>query len=146
MTVAPDRTAVASRRGRDLVAPELFERMTDFCAEEYGYERSLAERIMSEALAFVDVMGVTGEAMSPSRVVDPGWHTFMLHTEEYAEFCLTRYDRFIHHAPKSRYRDRATMADVVSRIRAHGYEVDESLWGAKAECNEPACCGDGPCC
>ncbi|WDO07541.1 hypothetical protein ME763_18850 [Streptomyces murinus] len=146
MTVAPDRPVVALRHGRDLVAPELFERLTDFCADEYGYERSLAERIMSEALAFVDVMGRTGEGMSPSRAVDPGWHTFMLHTEEYDAFCRTRYGRFVHHAPKSRYRDRATMADVVARIRAHGFSVDESLWGTRADCNEPACCGDGPCC
>ncbi|WKE70926.1 MULTISPECIES: glycine-rich domain-containing protein [unclassified Streptomyces] len=145
MTVAPDRPVVALRHGRDLVAPELFERLTDFCAEEYGHERSTAERIMSEALAFVEVMGRTGEGMSPSRVVDPGWHTFMLHTEEYAGFCRTRFGRFVHHAPKSRYRDRATMADVVARIRAHGFSVDESLWGAEADCNEPACCGDGPC-
>lgn len=146
MTMAPETPTVALRHGRDLVTPELFARLTDFCAEEYEHERSMAERIMTEALAFVDVMGRTGEGMSPSAVVDPGWHTFMLHTEEYAEFCQTRYGRFIHHAPKSRYRDRATMADVVARMRAHGYKVDESLWGTKADCNEPTCCGDGPCC
>ncbi|MFB8183037.1 glycine-rich domain-containing protein [Streptomyces sp. NPDC055966] len=146
MTMAPETPTVALRHGRDLVTPELFARLADFCAEEYGHERSMAERIMTEALAFVDVMGRTGEGMSPSAVVDPGWHTFMLHTEEYAEFCHTRYGRFIHHAPKSRYRDRATMADVVARMRAHGYKVDESLWGTKADCNEPTCCGDGPCC
>ncbi|MEV5874022.1 hypothetical protein AB0L75_07310 [Streptomyces sp. NPDC052101] len=102
MTVAPEMPiAVALRHGRDLVSPELFERLADFCAEEYGHERSTAERIMSEALAFLDGMGQTGEGMSPSTVVDPGWHTFMLHTEEYAEFCRKRYGRFIHHAPKS---------------------------------------------
>ncbi|MFE9446897.1 glycine-rich domain-containing protein [Streptomyces sp. NPDC006739] len=145
MTVAPERP-VSLLQGRDLVAPELFERLVDFCAEEYGHERSIAERIMNEALAFIDVMGKTGEGMSPSQVVDPGWHTFMLHTEDYAAFCTARYGRFIHHAPKSRYRDRATMVDVVAKIRAHGYEVDESLWGTKADCNEPTCCGDGPCC
>ncbi|GHD99889.1 hypothetical protein [Streptomyces alanosinicus] len=146
MTVASERPVVALRHGRELVSPELFARLADFRAEEYGHEWSMAERITSEALAFVEVMGRTGEAMSPSRLVDPGWHTFMLHTEEYAEFCRTRYGRFIHHAPKSRYRDRSTMADVVAKIRAHGFEVDESLWGTRAECNEPACCGDGPCC
>ncbi len=145
MTVAPERP-VALRQGRDLVSPELFERLVDFCADEYGHEHSMAQRIMGEALAFLDVMGQTGEGMSPSQVVDPGWHTFMLHTEDYEKWCMKRYGRFIHHAPKSRYRDRATMVDVVAKIRAHGYQVDESLWGTKADCNEPTCCGDGPCC
>ncbi|MBC2902508.1 glycine-rich domain-containing protein [Streptomyces cupreus] len=145
MTVAPEHP-VALRQGRDLVSPELFDRLVDFCADEYGHERCTAERIMSEALAFLDVMGRTGEGMSPSQAVDPGWHTFMLHTEEYEAFCRTRYGRFVHHAPRSRYRDKATMVDVVARIRAHGYEVDESLWGTRANCNEPTCCGDGPCC
>lgn len=145
MTVAPERP-VALRQGRDLVAPELFERLVDFCAEEYGQERSMAERIMNEALAFLDVMGQTGEGMSPSQAVDPGWHTFMLHTEDYEKWCTERYGRFMHHAPKSRYRDKATMVDVVTKLRAHGYAVDESLWGTKSECNEPTCCSDGPCC
>jgi hypothetical protein len=145
MTVAPERP-VALRQGRGLVSPELFERLVDFCAKEYGQERSMAERIMDEALAFLDVMGQTGEGMSPSQVVDPGWHTFMLHTEEYAAWCSERYGRFIHHAPNSRYRDRSTMVDVVAKLRGHGYAVDESLWGTKADCNEPTCCGDGPCC
>ncbi|MFG2638676.1 hypothetical protein ACGFX8_33735, partial [Streptomyces sp. NPDC048362] len=71
MTVAPERP-VSLLQGRDLVSPELFERLVDFCAEEYGHERSMTERIMNEALAFIDVMGKTGEGMSPSQVVDPG--------------------------------------------------------------------------
>lgn len=132
--------------GRDLVAPELFDRLVDFCAEEYGLELSVAKQVMDQGLAFLDVMGSTGLGLSPSKQVDPAWHTFMLHSEEYTSWCMERYGRYIHHAPKSRYRDKATMVDVVTRIREAGYAVDEGLWGTKAECNEPTCCGDGPCC
>ncbi|WP_405597985.1 hypothetical protein OG741_15055 [Streptomyces sp. NBC_01410] len=141
-------TALATEQvtGRQLVNAELFNRLADFCAEEYGMERSVAERVMDEGLAFLDVMGRTGESLSPSKVVDPAWHTFMLHSTEYTEWCLSRYGRYIHHAPNSRYRDKAAMVDVVGKIRAAGYAVDESLWGTTADCNEPACCGDGPCC
>ncbi|HET6359946.1 hypothetical protein [Streptomyces sp.] len=115
-------------------------------AEEYGLEGSVAERVMDEGLAFLDVMGRTGESLSPSKAVDPAWHTFMLHSAEYTAWCQERYGRYIHHAPNSRYRDTAAMVDVVGKIRAGGYAVDESLWGTRADCNEPACCGDGPCC
>ncbi|WP_327323742.1 hypothetical protein OG735_15410 [Streptomyces sp. NBC_01210] len=141
-------TALATEHvtGRQLVSAELFERLTDFCADEYGLERGVAERVMDEGLAFLDVMGRTGESLSPSKTVDPAWHTFMLHSPEYTEWCLSRYGRYIHHAPNSRYRDKAAMVDVVAKIRAAGYPVDESLWGIRANCNEPTCCGDGPCC
>ncbi|TQK44744.1 hypothetical protein FBY35_6268 [Streptomyces sp. SLBN-118] len=141
-------TALATEltHGRTLVNAELFDRLTDFCAEEYGLERSVAERVMDQGLAFLDVMGSTGETLSPSKLIDPAWHTFMLHSPQYTAWCQERYGRYIHHAPNSRYRDKAAMVDVVGKIRAAGYAVDESLWGTKADCNEPSCCGDGPCC
>ncbi|MEU2433058.1 hypothetical protein ABZ611_26810 [Streptomyces sp. NPDC007861] len=141
-------TALATElvHGRTLVEPELFDRLAEFCAEEYGLERAVAEQVMDQGLAFLDVMGRTGEGLSPSKRVDPAWHTFMLHSAEYTTWCEERFGRYIHHAPNSRRRDKATMVDVVGRIRAHGYAVDEGLRGTKANCNEPTCCGDGPCC
>ena len=42
---------------------QLFERLTDFCAEEYGLERSMAKRIMSEALALLDGVIEATDAM-----------------------------------------------------------------------------------
>ncbi|MFJ5973997.1 glycine-rich domain-containing protein [Streptomyces sp. NPDC093060] len=148
MTVAPETPVVALRHGRDLVSPELFARLADFCAEEYGHERSMAERIMSEAITLCYVMGSTnaGDVMAPSKAVDPGWHAFMLHTEDYAKWCTENFGYFLHHRPNSKVRTQGLMVDVVGRIRAEGFEADERLWGTAAECNAPACCGDGPCC
>lgn len=142
----PDPDPIPPRAGRTVVEPELFSRLVDFCADEYGLEACAAERVMDQALAFLEVMGITGEPMSPSSQVDPGWHTFMLHSAEYTAWCQRRHGRYIHHAPNSRYRDRSTMFDVTEQLRAHGFDVDKQLWGTKAECNEPTCCGDGPCC
>ncbi|MFD7614400.1 hypothetical protein [Streptomyces sp. NPDC059828] len=140
--------AVELRRGRDLVAPGLFDRLVDFCAEEYGLERSVAERIQDQAIALCWVMGTTrsGDTMAPSATVDPGWHTFMLHSTEYTQWCKEQFGYYLHHAPNSKTRTQGLMGDVVGRIRAAGLVVDESLWGTAAECNPPTCCGDGPCC
>ncbi|MFE0189080.1 glycine-rich domain-containing protein [Streptomyces sp. NPDC058989] len=140
--------SVKARQGRDLVTPGLFERLVDFCAEEYGLERCVAERIQSEAIAMCYVMGATqaGDVMTPSRQVDPGWHTFMLHTEAYADWCRENFGYFLHHRPNSKLRTKGLMVDVVGRIKAEGFEVDERLWGTAADCNAPTCCGDGPCC
>ncbi|MEU3077760.1 glycine-rich domain-containing protein [Streptomyces laurentii] len=141
-------TALEVRHGRDLVEPPLFQRLAAFCAAEYEMEPPLAEAVMDQGLAFLWTMGSTGkgDVMAPSRQVDPAWHTFMLHSQEYAEWCEAHFGRFLHHAPNSKIRSPGLMLDVTELIRQAGFAVDKKLWGTAAECNEPACCGDGPCC
>ncbi|UQA93821.1 glycine-rich domain-containing protein [Streptomyces halobius] len=147
MTVALEQPAKV-RQGRELVDPALFERLVDFCADEYGLERCVAERIQNEAIAMCYVMGITkaGDEMAPSKQVDPGWHTFMLHTEEYAAWCRKNFGHFLHHRPNSKLRTQGLMTDVVGRIKKQGFAVDERLWVTASDCNAPTCCSDGPCC
>ncbi|WP_342786821.1 hypothetical protein [Streptomyces qinzhouensis] len=110
-------------------------------------ERLVADAVMDQAMAFVYVIGSQRSYdLAPSRLVDPGWHAFMLHTQEYADWCQERFGFFVHHAPNSKTRTRDLMSSVTERIRAAGFELDERLWGTAADCNPPACCGDGPCC
>ncbi|MFD7431716.1 hypothetical protein ACFV6Z_32370 [Streptomyces sp. NPDC059818] len=103
---------VVLRRGRDLVSAELFEKVSEFCAEEYGHELSTARRIVDQALAFLKVMGDTRAFdMTPSCTVDPGWHSFVLHTQAYAAWCDEQFGFFLGHEPKATVR-----------------EVDEATW------------------
>ncbi|MFE2421489.1 hypothetical protein [Streptomyces hokutonensis] len=143
-------TAVATtiRTGRSLVPDADFAMLAAFCADEYGLERAVADRVVDQALALVFVMGSTGEgaSMAPSQQVDPGWHTLILHTDWYANWCQEQFGYFLHHQPNSKTRTGGLMTQVVEKIRAAGFEVDKRLWGTAAECNPPACCGDGPCC
>ncbi|MFJ4631485.1 hypothetical protein [Streptomyces sp. NPDC088847] len=145
MTVA---VAITTRTGRSLVTNADFAMLAAFCADEYGLERAVADRVVDQALALVFVMGSTGEGtfMAPSQQVDPGWHTLILHTDWYANWCQEQFGYFLHHQPNSKTRTGGLMTSVVSKIRAAGFEVDDQLWGTAAECNPPACCGDGPCC
>jgi hypothetical protein len=46
--------------------------------------------------------------------IDDMWHTFLLFTQEYAHFCQTYFDRFIHHNP-------VTEKEIISREE---YEID----------------------
>ncbi|MFJ9646574.1 hypothetical protein [Streptomyces sp. NPDC101206] len=146
MTTMVERP-VALRRGRDLVSPELFEKVSEFCAEEYGHELSMARGIVDQALAFLKVMGDSRAFdMTPSQVVDPGWHSFALHTRAYAAWCQEQFGYFLDHEPKATVRTRPLIGSVVERVKAAGFHVDERLWGAAKECNPPACCGDGDGC
>ncbi|WP_367322816.1 hypothetical protein [Streptomyces sp. HUAS ZL42] len=140
--------AAGTRTGRSLVTDAEFDMLAAFCADEYGLERCVADRVVDQALALVYVMGTTGEGagMAPSQQVDSGWHTLILHTGWYADWCQQHFGYFLHHQPNSKVRTRGLMVGVVDRIRSAGFEVDERLWGTAADCNPPACCGDGPCC
>lgn len=37
----------------------------------------------------------------PLLVIDEMWHTFILHTRQYVNFCFSQFNRFIHHRPTS---------------------------------------------
>ncbi|MFD4374069.1 glycine-rich domain-containing protein [Streptomyces sp. NPDC058486] len=130
------------------MSPELFDCLTAFCADEYRLDAETARRITDEALAFLYVAGTTGQdhVMAPSKAVDPAWHAFMLHSQEYSAWCQEHFGRYLHHAPNSKTRTVGLMYAVTDAIRDAGFTVDPSLWGLAADCNEPACCSDGPCC
>ncbi|MGK5549492.1 glycine-rich domain-containing protein [Streptomyces sp. URMC 127] len=138
---------VAVRTGRSLVDGELFSRLVTFLVEHEKRPRSMAERIMDQALAFLWMSGHSQDVpLSPSTDVDPGWHTFMLHTREYARWCQEQFGRFLHHNPFNGPlgpRDAGGIRRTVAAIEAAGFTVDHELWGTAAECNPPACCGDG---
>lgn len=138
---------LAVRTGRSLVSNELFDRLVAFLVEHERKNRPMAERVMDQALAFLWMSGHRRDVpLSPSTEVDPGWHTFMLHTREYADWCQEQFGRFLHHNPFKgplRPRDALATKRTVAAIEAAGFTVDHELWGAAAECNPPACCGDG---
>ncbi|WP_435897423.1 glycine-rich domain-containing protein [Streptomyces tsukubensis] len=141
------KSPVALRHGRDLVGSELFQSLAAFCADEYGLEPLVADRVVDQAIAFVYVLGSQKAFdMAPSKQVDSGWHSFMLHTQQYADWCQKQFGYFVHHVPNSRARTHGLMRSVSDRIRTAGFEVDTQLWGTAAECNPPACCGDGDGC
>ena len=143
---------------RGLVSDELFERLVDRIAAEEPTTREFAERIMEQALAFLYACaGNCSERLSPSATVDIGWHTFILYTHEYAEFCDRIAGRFIHHVPDDGptgdewptvpNANAAALAATVAAMRRAGYHVDLPLWSTSraADCTQcHAGCTDSP--
>lgn len=137
---------------RTLLPGGLFDRLTARIARKEVIERDLAERIMDQALAFLAASAQhTGEPLVPSGLVDIGWHTFILYTREYAEFCDHLAGRFIHHVPNDAPdmpAEKASLVDVRTRtldaIARAGYAVDHELWtftaGNCSSCHEEGNC------
>ncbi len=137
MTLIPDTTATAAKP-RTLITPEMFDRLVRrIVKDDPTIEQALAERIMAEALAFLQACALNpGAGLSPAWAVDIGWHTFILHTREYAEFRDRVAGRFIHHAPTDtadqqvgRY---GPIAATLAAMREAGIPVDEDLWKTHA--------------
>ena len=152
-------TTVASATNQSLVSAELWNRLVNriikdlefqqfFGDQDEATQRNWAERIMEQTLAFLKVSAVTSDGtLSPSTKVDIGWHTFLMYTREYADFCQQIAGRMIHHAP-SDVPDAAFKPGGAARATAamlvNGMHVDQELWGTAAECGDNGACNS--CC
>lgn len=153
MTVMTDRVLPGLRDLESLISPALFARLAGRVERDAEVDRPLAERIVREALVFLVACGRTpGVPLSPSRTVDEGWHAFILHTREYAEFCDRVVGHFIHHTPDEepggdRLEAEARVLSTVAHLRSAGLPADEELWsGRGGSCSSQCgrCCSDHP--
>lgn len=95
---------------------------------------------MDQALAYLAACAVSSEPLAPSEPVDIGWHTFILYTHDYAEFCKKVAGSFIHHVPNDGSHSAHAPEELTNRtvdaIRRAGHAVDLPLWKASAKCNQ----------
>ncbi|MEU4833925.1 hypothetical protein [Streptosporangium sp. NPDC023615] len=135
MSVILDRPAITPRA---LIGPALWGRLTARIAVDHPEHAHQADVIMEQALAFLAACAARpGARLAPSEIVDIGWHTFILHTQEYAEFCEQNAGRFIHHSPTDEGGAESggcTAADTVTVMRELGLPVVAGLWGHAAAC------------
>ncbi|WP_405993061.1 glycine-rich domain-containing protein [Streptomyces sp. NBC_00986] len=117
---------------RQLVSPELFDRLVGRIVKDEDLERGLAERIMESALGFLHLSTTQpGRSFSPSPLVDIGWHTFILYTSSYADFCQRLAGRFIHHEPNDKPDAPQKPGGIkrsIDAFRAARLPVDQMLW------------------
>lgn len=81
-----------------------------FCAD-YGFTQAQGEEIFLDCKRWLWLCahhadeGRPGAELSMTiemTVIDQMWHTFLLFTHDYAEFCERHFKCFIHHQPTSR--------------------------------------------
>jgi hypothetical protein len=74
--------------------------------KEHGGTREEAEELFREMLKWLYLCGRAAEegfalAMTEDlERVDWMWHTFVLFTRDYAEFCQLHFGQFLHHVPE----------------------------------------------
>ncbi|MCX4742797.1 glycine-rich domain-containing protein [Streptomyces antibioticus] len=129
---------------KHLIDDQLWERLVNRIVKDEDMEHSLAERIMDQALGFLAVCATDKKAdFRPSPLVDIGWHTFILYTKPYADFCERVAGWFIHHEPSDvpgvEY-PKGDTASAIAAMKAHGLVIDEPLWANTGHCEAGCCC------
>lgn len=146
---------------RDLIDSALWDRLVNgvkytpefrgvLGAQDEASQTEWAERIMNETLGFLlACANHPGKEFAPSLLVDAGWHTFMLISQEYTQFCERVAGCYLHHDPMDTVED--AQASVPLRVEAMEAMralsgIDEALWGATDDpvCNNSCsgCAGD----
>lgn len=132
---------------RQLISPLLWDRLTHRIVDDHDdIDLDKAEQIMDAALGFLKLCADHPDRrFSPTELVDIGWHTFILYTKSYAEFCEEYAGRFIHHEPNDYPGQEMTTggaAATVAFMEAHRIAYDEVMWHIEKE----NCCGGTSCC
>jgi hypothetical protein len=94
---------------------------------DHGIDQPQATRVERELKRFL-VLCAQEDAgfFSPPLAVDQLWHTFLLFTYEYAEFCATLGGGFIHHRP---FDDSNGRPPVIRRSRHALFAAYERTFG-----------------
>ncbi|WP_107422737.1 hypothetical protein [Streptomyces niveus] len=142
--------APVARDVRDLLtAEELAAVTTTVQLSNPGTAVELAERIVLEAVKFEAACAASPTLrLTPSRVVDEGWHALILHTRVKANLA-SRLGYFVHHVPEAPdpgRRDVDALLLTQTAIEGAGYVPDPKLWAGPTDTTIPvaASCQHSP--
>lgn len=145
MTVALERPpAVLAEDGRDpaeLVSAETFAKLVRYATEHHHVHRFYAAAGVRQALLYLKaVCNNPGVRIVPDISVDPFWHDFLMHTQEYEQFEQDHNNgRRLHHVPimLEDISSGAAMERTIPILHATGYRVDMRWWETGESCCPP---------
>jgi hypothetical protein len=86
--------------------------------------------VFQEVLRFLHLISLSGERLTPSRIVDDAWHEFILCTRLYADYCQAQFGRFIHHHPGGDETvNRKQFRRTIELYRQYFGPPDPAIWG-----------------
>lgn len=118
----------------DVGVEDLWEREVRLLLRDSVAVRSLAERILGQAVAYlITAMENPGRDMGVGCTVDIGVHQIILDTPLYFAVC-EKYNsgQYKHHAPLIERRRDGVVMRTAELIRQNGFETDDELWEVDA--------------
>ena len=131
---------------RDLISDSLWNRLTSRLMKDHPeIEKNGAQSIVDGALGFLSLCANhPGHDFVPSRLVDIGWHTFILYTRDYQDFCERIAGSFIHHEPNDGESkpEGINSGATVRFMIANNVWFDPAVWGVESKESTADCKGD----
>ena len=111
-----------------------------------GIERIIADNLKTEFLRFVALRKYNTGMLIPSALVDKFWHAFILHTEEYSDFCLRHLGYYMHHRPQDHSKTNVINDNIAAKKTIECLEkmfpnYNKQLWSESAICSNDGDCG-----
>lgn len=104
-----------------------------------GLSQKEAQMLLDDVKRFLYLCATEEKRIVPPGMVDEGWHSFILFTKDYANFCQRYFGKFIHHQPwttKSITKGQtALVAQTKTIIRRVFGKMPSKFWVFKAECS-----------
>lgn len=117
------------------------DRLLNRYAMDYGTSNEESRQCFEALKQFLIVCALKPGYKVTSDPIDRMWHTFLLFTKDYKNFCEENLGMFINHEP---FENSAPEAYLETRAFAKEYfgQLDEYLWSvdAKADCSSG--CGE----
>lgn len=66
---------------------------------KHNVSMEIAKKHFRGMLIFLYLCGTSDNTFTPSEVIDEMWHTFLLSTKDYDDFCQDYFGKKIHHSP-----------------------------------------------
>jgi hypothetical protein len=98
-----------------------------YCADN-GQRLDDGEACFSAFKQFMVVCAEGDDVRAPSEPVDEMWHTALLFTRSYRDFCERYLGTFIHHVPVEDKADAAVYADTRRLAGRRFGALDERFW------------------
>ena len=99
---------------------------------EYDFEKELAKEYFIEVKKFLYLCANTTDRLAPSAEIDKIWHTFILFTKDYRQYCIHFLGKLIDHVPEVK-KDTSTptencLLNTITNYESVFGELNNNVW------------------
>ena len=116
-------TEMVARKNRR-IRPPVYENtvVVERIAKELECSKERAKILFNDLVLFLWMSSQTSEVRIPMPAIDEAWHTFLLFTKDYMEFCSKYCNTYMHHEPHTGHEVLVTV-DLVAPTIDHMYQA-----------------------